>query len=114
MQILYTPQNNDRHKFEYEIANERITATLYEYPITLTEDPEGVLIIETGTRIKKGTDTFDFSGLPDGETEGIETELPFNPIVSAERREGELRIQLINFITAEADEAERYPEWEEI
>ena len=62
------------------------------------------------------TDTFDFSGLPDGEVDFsmIETTLPYNPILIARRVDGVLSVELLNFISEDASDAERFPEWIEV
>lgn len=61
-------------------------------------------------------DVFDFSGFPDGRVTGedIRTDLEINPIISAERKDGELFVKLINFIGLDATEEERFPEWQEV
>lgn len=92
MKILYSPQRSDE-KIEYTFENETITATL------------------SGT-----TDTFDFSTFPDGQAniEKIDTILPVNPIVSAERQDGTLYIKLLNYIGDNATHEERFPQWQEV
>lgn len=60
------------------------------------------------------SDTFDFSSVPEGILEKVETDLPINPIVSAKRVDGTLYVELINFISADASEEERFPEWKEV
>jgi len=58
-------------------------------------------------------DVFDLSPMPNGEleTESVETSLPFNPLISAKREEGVLRVELINYINVDSTELERFPEW---
>lgn len=66
------------------------------------------------TAIFKGeTEAFDFSEFPDGvlQKEGIKTILDVNPIISAKREAGELKVELLNFISSDATEAEKFPEW---
>ena len=88
MKVLFSPQVNDEI-IEYNFEDEKITA------------------------IYKGeSDTFDFSNFPDGKAENIETSLPVNPIVSAERKNGELYVVLLNFINKDATEEERFPSWQ--
>lgn len=89
MRVLYSPQFGAR-RITYGFAGETVTATL-----------------DTGE-----SDSFDFSTLPDGRAEGITTTLPVQPIVSAERIAGELHLELLNYISLDASEAERYPVWE--
>ncbi|MGX8233944.1 hypothetical protein [Bacillus subtilis] len=59
------------------------------------------------------TDTFDFTGLPDGELElgGVETVLEPNPLLSAKKVEGVLYVELLNYIGLDATEEEKFPEW---
>lgn len=71
----------------------------------------GEVIIAT---IDGQTDDFDFSEVPDGKLGEVETSLPINPIVSAERIDGDLYVVLINFISSDATEEERFPEWQEV
>ena len=90
MKVLFSPQVNDEI-IEYNFEREKITA------------------------IYKGeSDTFDFSSFPDGKAENIETSLPVNPIVSAERIDGVLHVKLINFIGEDATEEEKFPTWQVI
>ena len=62
------------------------------------------------------SDTFDFTGLPDGEAEYsmIETVLEYNPILKATKVDGILSVELLNFISEDATEAEKFPEWIEV
>lgn len=90
MQIKYSPVRSDdviNYTFEGEI---------------ITVEHSGI------------EDTFDFSGFTDGQSDvsEFETELPFNPIISAKRENGELFVELINYIGAYASYEERYPQWE--
>lgn len=57
------------------------------------------------------SDTFDFTGFPEGKLEEIETTLPEKPIIEAYREGGILHAVLLKSITSEATEAERYPDW---
>lgn len=65
------------------------------------------------------SDVFDFTKFPDGELQHedengnslIDTELTFNVIISAKRVNGELSVELVNYIGADAPEHERFPEW---
>ena len=61
-------------------------------------------------------DTFDFFDMPNGrlEADKIKTKLDINPIISAERKEGVLYVELINFIGVNATEEERFPSWKEV
>lgn len=91
MKILYIPQVSDR-KLTYEFNNDVVTATL-----------NGV------------TDTFDFSGMPNGVADSIESEsFDFNPIISAKRVDDILHVEVLNFIGDYASYEERFPEWFEV
>ena len=94
MRILMSPQVTFEDKgFDFVFSGESITATF---------DGE--------------TDAFDFSGLPDGEVDfsKIETTLAYNPIIMARRFDGTLWVELLNFISEDASEFERFPEWIEV
>ena len=90
MMIKYSPQLSDR-KIEYVFEGEKITATF-----------------------NGESDTFDFSQFADGHADNIETTLPFNPIISAERVDGVLYVELLNFIGEDATEDEKFPKWQEV
>lgn len=88
MKVLYSPQVRDK-SIEYHFGDDVITAT-----------------------INNESETFDFSDFPDGKAENIETSLAINPIISAERKEGILHVELVNFIDEDATEEERFPDWQ--
>jgi hypothetical protein len=89
--IKYSPQFSTS-RITYDLRGEVLTATL-----------------GTGE-----SDVFDFSGLPDGRAEGIETTLPVQPIVRAGRTTGILELELLKYIGLDASEAERFPNWIEV
>ena len=94
MRILMSPQVMlEDKKFDFTFSGDTITATF---------DGE--------------TDTYDFSGLPDGEVDFsmIETTLAYNPIIMARRVDGVLSVELLNFISEDASELKRFPEWIEV
>lgn len=93
MQVLLSPQRpvNGEDKIDYEFGNDIVTATY-----------KGV------------TDTFDFSGMPDGRAENIDTTLEVNPIISAERKDGVLYVKLKNYIGEGATDEEKFPDWQVI
>ena len=91
MFIKYSPQVSDR-KLTYEFNNDVVTATL-----------------------NGATDTFDFSGMPNGVADSIESEVfDFNPVLSAKKDKNILYLELINFIGEDATYEERFPEWFEV
>lgn len=60
-------------------------------------------------------DTFDFSGMPDGKADSIESDiLGFSPVISAERVDNTLHLVLLNFIDSSATNEEKFPEWIEV
>lgn len=89
MDILLLPQVRDGSKIWYELEHQKITATI-----------NGV------------TDTFDFTGMPDGVLETyddygnelIETSLETNPISRAVKENGILYIDLLFSIDADEDD----------
>ena len=94
MRIFKSPQIRfDGIQFTFAFEGETVSATL-----------NGV------------TDTFDFTGLPDGEADYsmIETVLEYNPILKATKVDGILSVELLNFISEDATEAEKFPEWIEV
>lgn len=62
------------------------------------------------------TDEFDFSTLPDGKLDiySIETTLSTQPITYAEKVDGVMFLTLLNPISEDATEAEKFPEWVEV
>lgn len=89
MKIKFSPQVNE-NKIEYIFKGDTITATY-----------------------KDKTDIFDFTDIPDGICENIETDLELNPIVSAKKEDGLLFVQLLNFIEdTETRQEILFPDWE--
>ena len=94
MRIYKSPQvGADEKRFEFEFSGETITVIF-----------DGV------------SDTFDFTGFPDGEVgySMIETVLEYNPILKATKVDGILSVELLNFISEDATEEEKFPEWIEV
>ena len=94
MRIYKSPQvGTDEKRFEFEFSGETITVIF-----------DGV------------SDTFDFTGLPDGKADYsmIETVLEYNPILKATKVDGILSVELLNFISEDATEEEKFPEWIEV
>lgn len=92
MRIKYNPQRSD-NRLNYTFDGEVIHC----------------IYIENG---EKWRDTFDFSTLPNGKLTDLSTTLPINPIISAERVDGELKVELLYFHGADATHEERFPKWE--
>lgn len=90
MKVLYSPVRSDKF-IDYTFDNETITVDMEE-----------------------GRDTFDFSSMPDGLAEEINTILPFCPIIRAEKVDGVLSVELIKYVGPDASEQERFPEWMEV
>jgi len=104
MKILYSPQRNE-NKLIYTFNDEIITVSLQESTGQMIEGE----LQKNWNEI--ASDTFDFSSSPDGELTDIETTLPVNPIMKAERTEGVLSLTLLSYIGADATEEEKFPEW---
>ena len=92
MLVHYSPQRGDR-SLSYKFSGETITATL---------DGE--------------SDTFDFSGLPDGELDvsALETTLDICPVLAARRVDGQLEVTLLKFHGPNPSPEEAFPEPEVI
>lgn len=82
MKLILTPQRSDI-KFSYNL--------------------EGDIISVTHDDI---SDTFDFSGLPDGIVSNIETILPINPVISAVKENGVLTVKMLAFYPADSEHSE--------
>lgn len=91
MKVLYVPQLNDRIEILYEFNGDVITAHYGEE-----------------------SDVFSFEGMPDGKVSEVETSLPSDVLVSAEKKNGELYVKLLRFLKLDATEAERFPEWTDV
>ena len=94
MNIKYSPcVSFDRKRFTYVFDGEKIEVAF-----------DGVREI------------FDFEGFPDGEMDSflVETALKYNPIISAKKVDGILSVELLNFISEDATEEEKFPEWIEV
>jgi len=92
IRVYFSPIVWDR-EINYAIENERITITA-----------EGI------------TEEYDFTGLPNGSLESQDIEIPFTflPIITAEKVEGILYIEVLNPISQKASEFEKFPEWIEV
>jgi hypothetical protein len=95
MRIKFIPQRND-NSLEYQFDGEVITAT-YNGEIT---------------------DTFDFSHFEEGDkadVQNIETALPVNPIISARRENGEVKVELLKY-HGNLQAGAEYPntDWQEV
>ena len=92
MKILYSPQvRYDSDKYKITISGEAITIQYHDK-----------------------TETFDFTGMPNGIGE-VESEVfDFEPIISAKRVNGVLWVEILNLIGIDATHEERFPEWLEV
>lgn len=96
MKIYLSPQGSDGNNFKY----------------TFIDD---ILTVECDGK----TDEFDFTDFPDGRlqmyddkgNELVETKFEVNPLISAEKKEGVLYLELLNRISDNATEEEKFPEW---
>ena len=91
IKVFYSPQVNENDILTYEIQGEVIKATL-----------------------NRTSDIFNFTELPDGIVEKIETDLQINPVIYAEREDGILYVELLNYIKEDATEFEKFPVWIEV
>ena len=76
MKIRYIPQRNDGN-LEYSFEGEKVIAVYNDI-----------------------TDEFDFSHFEEGDkadVQNIETTLPVNPIISATRENGEVKVELLKY-----------------
>ncbi|TCO78007.1 hypothetical protein [Marinisporobacter balticus] len=103
MRILYSPQRNEEI-LEYSFKGENVTV-VHKIPI---KEVEGEMTY------KEQSDTFNFINVGDGILQDIETILPINPILSAERKNGVLNVILLNYIGEDAIYEERFPTWQEV
>lgn len=97
MRILFRPQRS-AEQITYTFRGESVTA--------LIGDAEDAI-----------EDTFDFTGLPDGELDRereVETVLPVCPIIFSKRVDGVLHLELLNWIGRDAPYGSRFPEWVEL
>lgn len=91
MRVLFSPQVRE-DKIEYIFTENMVIATY-----------------------KGESEEYDFSGMPDGIADSIESEVfDSNPVLSARKENDILYLELINFIGADATEEERFPEWFEV
>lgn len=116
MKVLFSPQLNDKFCIEYKFHESSLgKVEIIEATLSILGDEN-----EEGKReiVEQYRDTFDFSGFSDGMLDdvenAIETSLPINPIESAEKKNGELYVKLVNFIAEDATEEEKFPTWKVI
>jgi hypothetical protein len=97
MQVLYSPQCNEKDTLEYQFIGDKIIVT-YNGEV----------------------DEFDFTDMPDGiarnygrEPEIIST-LPISPVIEVSKLNGVLYAQLLKFIGKNASQEDKFPEWQEV
>ena len=78
--VRQVPPGDPPHELVYEVDGDKLTVT---YKMG---DAEAV-------------DTFDFTGTPDGklDVDSIETDLPVQPILAAERVDGQLTVTVLDW-----------------
>jgi hypothetical protein len=92
IKVLYSPQVNNIDKLVYEFNGEVLTVHLNDQ-----------------------TDTFDFSGCPEGSVDNIECVFPIAHIIQdAYRENGILHLKLLNMIGHDATYEECFPDWNEV
>lgn len=91
MKVFFSPQVREE-KIEYKFIEDMVTVTY-----------------------KGKSEKYDFSGMPDGIADSIESEVfDFSPVLSAKKENDTLYLGLINFIGEDATYGERFPEWFEV
>lgn len=90
MRVKYVPQRRDE-EIAYIFDGERITAT-----------------------VDGQTDTFDFSGFPDGEAVEIISLLDPCPVLSAHRMNGEMHVTLLRVIGPRPSDPEELEAWKRL
>lgn len=96
MKIFLSPQVSDKANFKYTFEGDALTVV-----------------------VDKIEDKFDFAGLPDGilqmtnaeSEELVETVFENSPLLDAEKKDGVLYLTLLNRISENATEEEKFPEW---
>lgn len=85
------PPGSPPHRLDYQADGDRLTVT----HTIQRRDPETGALIDGPQTI----DTFDFTGTPDGrlDVDSIETTLPVQPILAAERVGGELTVTVLDW-----------------
>ena len=91
MRMLFSPQVNNKDTLTYEFIVDKIIVTL-----------------------NGEVDEFDFTDMPDGRADNIESHLTINPVQQAYKINGVLHVILLNFIDGNATEEERFPDWIEV
>lgn len=91
IKVLYSPQINIKDSLKYKFEGDKVTATL-----------NGM------------TDIFDFTGMPDGAVDSVETVLPMDVIIEAQKKDGFLWLTLLKFIPENAPQSDRFPTWQVI
>jgi hypothetical protein len=92
MKVYLSPQNvSDDRKIKYSFVGESVTAIYGDK-----------------------RDTFDFTGMPLGILDSVETILPVSPIIKAERTADGLYVTLVNYVGDDATQEENFPMWMEV
>lgn len=117
MNIFLNPQRNSQgYFFSYSYAGETITAVLKKNTYFYKTSADGEYEILDHIEVDEiATDTFDFSNVGQGVMRRAVTDLPYNPIYAAERKEdGQLYVTLLNFLDEHATEEDCFPEWRKV
>lgn len=121
MLIKYSPQRADKlinYDFEEEIISAIYSYTAQKEVLVVEEieidgEIQEIHKVQTITVEMEEVEIFDFTCFEeDGIAENIEIEtLPFNPIISALREDGELKVELLYFYGKKPTHAELFPQW---
>lgn len=116
MQVKYHYQHSN-NELIYEFENEKISVLYIENELSLDEEEQKIIEIETN----REEDELDFTGLPDGEMEVyddetadflVNTNIPVNFILSAKKEEGQLYIELLKWKKPDEEITNRESEWQ--
>lgn len=100
MQVVFIPEESE-NLLEYKIHDKIVEAMLRIY---LGDN------LDNEPMYYNQSDLFDFTDAPDGTLTGVETELPICPIIGATVREGNLIIELMQFVPKNASLTQMVPQ----
>lgn len=118
MQVKYHYQYSN-NELMYEFENEKISVLYIEHELSLDEEEQKIVEVET----KREEDELDFAGLPDGEMEVyddetaeflVNTNIPIGFILSAKKENGILYIELLKWKKPDEEITSRESEWQEV
>ena len=117
MKVKYHYQHSN-NELIYDFEDEKITVLYIENELSLDEEAQKIVEMETN----REEDELDFTGLPDGEMEVyddetaeflVDTNIPVNFILSAKKEDGQLYIELLKWEKPDQEITNRESEWQE-